>query len=73
MNYDVLPFSSEDEIDSPLFNVNNNLYITAIFKKMTRIFMKKSDLSHTENMLCLQQPSVYALHSSVFCRRQAVK
>lgn len=41
VNYDVLPFSSEDEIDSPLFNVNNNLYITAIEKKMTRIFMKK--------------------------------
>lgn len=31
VNYDVLPFSSEDEIDSSLFNVN--LYITAIKKK----------------------------------------
>lgn len=41
VNYDVLPFSSENEIDSPLFNVNNNLYITSI-KKMTRIFMKKT-------------------------------
>lgn len=30
VNYDVPPFSSEDEINSPLVNVNNNLYITAI-------------------------------------------
>lgn len=33
VNYEVLPFSSEDEIDSPLFNVNNNLYVTSIKKK----------------------------------------
>lgn len=30
VTYDVPPFSSEDEINSPLVNVNNNLYITAI-------------------------------------------
>lgn len=33
VNYDVLSFSNEDEIDTPLFTVNNNLYITAIQKK----------------------------------------
>lgn len=63
MNY-VLPFSSEDEIDTPslftLFAVNNNLYITAIKNTDKNIY--KKNLIYSTLRICFACSSHLSMH-----------
>lgn len=63
VNY-VLPFSSEDEIDTPslftLFAVNNNLYITAIKNTDKNIY--KKNLIYSTLRICFACSSHLSMH-----------
>lgn len=61
VNYDGLPFINEEEIYSPLFNVNNYLYITTFFKKNYKDIYEKCPIYCTLR-ICFACSSHLSMH-----------